>query len=428
MKARIVYWKDVKDRRMEECVENVNPSAFRAAEYAYWKVLIADENVSVERGKIALVKVRRIALPPYTVVSPLSVMRHALGTVVDVYEERPSRIEEEKEIVAAAFLPVEDGEIEEGDLVGIVKVYVVNVAPPELMTRIEAPNIRLELGSFDVNLVYRDNGEIIRRGAIVNEYWYRRWNLAEWLPLVAAEDVEVSSGDVRVIKVEPVEIPENTIPVPLSMMRHALGTVIDVAHLGRPRLVEERKIVSSAVFMPVFDGKIEKGDLIGVLNVYYISTGERLSSLMRYLTKSEKSKIVYWRDKKIVRKEIEIKPFCFRRSTIGRFEPVISAENKTVRASRVEVIRIEELEFPGGTILQPLTARNHALGAVIDVTSFTAPRMVEEDKSISHAVLLTTHKGEIRKGDLLGVLAVHHVSVLIEPELFVAKYRELFAR
>ncbi len=428
MRARIVYWKDLDKLELAESTEDVKPTVFKSADYAYWKVLVADQEVVVRRGQVAFVKIKDIHLPPNTVVSPLSIMRHALGVVVDVYEEKPSKVEMEKKIVAAAFLPISDGVIEKGDLIGVVKVYAVSVAPPDKVGKIKAPQVTLELESHKANLVYASNGRIVRERAEMSEYWYRRWHIAEWYPLIADESIDVSAGRVEVIRIKTVEIPENTIPVPLSMMRHALGSVLDVCHLGKPKKVEERKIVTNAIFVPAFDGKIEKGDLIGVLNVYYISTGERVTSLMRYLTQSEEANIKYWSQGKITKKMIRIDPFSFKRSSIGWFEPLIAAESKNVKANKVELIEIEELEFPSGTIVQPLTARNHALGSVIDVASFEAPKRVEEDKSVTHALMLTHRDGRIEEGDLLGTLTVYHVSVLREPEFFIAKYRELFAR
>ncbi len=48
--------------------------------------------------------------------SPLSIMRHAYGVVVDVIQPgRPGRVEEEKVIMHAVFMPVSDGEVKRPD-------------------------------------------------------------------------------------------------------------------------------------------------------------------------------------------------------------------------------------------------------------------------------------------------------------------------
>ncbi len=397
---------------------------FKTADYAYWKLLIADEDTTVEKNKIKLIKIRDVQLPPHTIVSPLSIMRHGLGVVLDVYGENTRKIEEEKTLKAVTFLPIDNGTIKRGDLIGVVKVFVVGVSRKK---KIEVPTVNIEMKSYDVNIVYRTNGEIVREKERVSEYWYRRWHIAEWYPLIADESLDVKPGEVELIKIQPLEIPPNTIPVPLSIMRHALGTVLDVYHTSKPKRIEDRKTVTKAVFMPVFEGRIEKGDIIGILNVYYISIGERIINLMRHLTTKLKAKLVYWENEKIKRSEIEVEPFSFKRSPIGTFEPLIASESRSVKAGKVEIIRVEGVEFPSGTIVQPLTGMNHENGIVLDVLSFGKPKLVEEDKEVSFAVFLPIKDGEVKKGDLLGVLCVYNVAVFHEPEFFLARYRNLFA-
>jgi hypothetical protein len=390
--------------------------------------MIASQEVKVKKGRIALIKIEDIYLPPKTAVSPLSIMRHALGTVIDVYGERLYRIEEDKKIVYAAFLPTENGIVEVGDLIGVVKVYPMNVAPADFVGSIAEPDVNVSLKEVVGNITYRKNGEVVRERLKLREYWYRRWNVAEWYPLIAKESLDVKKGEPVLLRVENVELPENTIPVPLSIMRHALGTVIDVAHAGKPRMVEERKLITHALFIPAFNGKVDEGDLVGVLNAYYISTGERASRLLQHLIRSVEANQVYWKDGKVVKKRIKISPFSFKRSSIGKFEPIVAAESKDLEEGEVELIRITDLEFPSGTIVQPLTAFNHAVGSVLDLASFEPPKPVEEDRRASHALLLAVKRGRVEKGDLLGAVAVYNVSVLREPEFFISRYRELFVK
>lgn len=428
MKARTVYWKDKDRMETAEGFTEIHSASFKSARKAYWKLMIASQEVKVRKGEVALIKIDPIHLPPKTAVSPLSIMRHALGTVVDVYGEKLYRIEEEKKIVYAAFLPVEKGVVEEGDLIGVIKVYPMNVAPADYVGSIAEPDVNIPFREFEGNITYRKNGEIVREKVKLKEYWYRRWHIAEWHPLIAKEDIKVKKGEPILLRVENVELPENTIPVPLSIMRHALGTVIDVAHNGRPKMVEEKKLITHALFIPAFDGKIEEGDLIGVLNAYYISTGERASRLLQHIMKSIEANQVYWKDGKLIRKRIRIPPFSFKRSSIGKFEPVVAAESRDLEKGNVEMIKIMDLEFPSGTIVQPLTAFNHAVGSIVDIASLEPPRPVEEDRKGSHALVLAIKSGRIEKGDLLGAVAVYNVSVLKEPEFFVSRYRELFVR
>jgi hypothetical protein len=98
-------------------------------------MIIADENCRVRRGEVKEIAIRPIKLEENTVVYPLYIMRNAFGSVVDVIEKRRSRVEEKKEINKAIFLPVFDGEIKRGQLLGVVNVYSVEVQPYEVIWR-----------------------------------------------------------------------------------------------------------------------------------------------------------------------------------------------------------------------------------------------------------------------------------------------------
>ncbi len=420
--SEMVYYTDYEKLKTGRKKVSLTPSAFKMGGIAYWKNLIADQDVEVEKNTISLVKIRPLSLPPNTLASPLAIMRHPLGVSLDVYLSKPARIEETKKIVATAFFSVEDGVIESGDLIGVVKVFPVSVSAT---SSIPTPQVAMTLETSEAKLVYRSNGEIIRERAEIPEYWYRRWNVGEWYPLIADENVEVRKGRSVFVRVRDVELPPNTIPVPLYMMRHALGVCIDVFQPGRHRRVEERRHVNRALFMPVFDGVIEEGDIIGVLNVYYVSTGEMAHKIVQSLTSPVISgKVVYWRrEGELCRKEVEMEPFMFRRSSIGRFEPLVSAERCEMKANEVQVIDVEPLEFPSGTIVQPLSGRNHAYGILIDVFDFSPVKMVEEDRKITKAVFLPFRDCKIEKGEMIGSLAIYHISPLLEPGFFLAKHR-----
>ncbi|AAB91157.1 MULTISPECIES: DUF22 domain-containing protein [Archaeoglobus] len=428
MKVRTVYWKlDGEWSTLEKFAE-ISSAYFKTGSTAYWKLLISTQEVQVKRGRPVIIKVRKVELPAKTAVSPLSIQRHALGTVVDVYGERLYRVEEQKNITHVVFLPVEDGTVEIDDLLGVVKVYPMNVAPAENVGAITAPEVAMSLKEQEANLVYVKDDEVVREKRILKEYWYRRWHIGEWYPLIAREEAEVTKGEAVKVRIENLELPENTIPVPMSIMTHALGTVIDIAHMGRPRAVEERKLITHAVFLPALDGRVEKGDLLGVLNVYYISSGERAARIFQHLTGKVEANHVYWKDGRIRRRSIVVTPFSFRRSSIGRFEPVIAEESVELAEGEVGVVKIRDLEFPSGTITQPLTSFNHAFGSIVDLCAFSPPKMVEEDRVVTHAVVLSPKGGRIEKGDLLGAVAVYNISVLREPEFLISKYRELMIR
>lgn len=387
---------------------------FKTGRYAYWKVLVAREDVDVTKGSAFRIPVERIKLPQKTMVSPLSIMRHVLGTVVDVKMTERRKIEEEKEIDSAVFLSVSDGIVRKGDVVGIVKVYPTAVKEGE-------PEARVELGKRSATIVYRKDKEVKRVSATVEDGWYRRWHLARWFPLVADESIEVSSGEVERIGIRGFEIPENTIPVPMVIARNTFGNVVDVISPGKPKKVEERRFINEAIFVSVMDGEIKRGDLLGVLNVYYISVGEFTPSLLSYLTRVEEANVVYRKSGEVRRKKIRLSLLTFKRSEFGFLKPLVSAEDKELEKGELELVEIEKLELPSSTIVQPISGVGAEKISLLGLHS-EVPKLVEEDKTIKKAVVCSYGDASIKKGDVLGVLAVYNIAILVEPELFVAKY------
>ncbi len=387
---------------------------FKTGRYAYWKALIARENVELVKGSAFEIPIERINLPPRTMVSPLSIMRHALGTVVDVRMEKMRKIEEEKRIESAIFLSVSDGTVKKGDVVGIVKVYPTAVKEGEAEAKVE-------LKKSDATIVYRKEKEIKRFSAKVEDGWYRRWHLAKWFPIVADENLEVEKGEVVTVKIRGVEIPENTIPVPMIITRNAMGNLVDVINPGRPRKVEERRFINEAIFISATNGEIKKEDLLGVLNVYYVAVGEFTPSLMGYLTKVEEANIVYKKNGEVRRKKIKLSPLTFKRSELGFFKTVVSAEDMEFEKGDIDILRVEKIEIPSSTVVQPVA------GVGVDGCSLVGlysevPKLVEEDKTIDRTIICSFRKASIKKGDIVGALAIYNVAILVEPELFLAKY------
>ncbi len=380
------------------------PIAYRVSPLAYWKVIVAAENTTLRRGEAVLVKIENVEIPGNAIVTPLSLMRNENGVLVDVYDSLPkTRIESPRELGHAAFLAVKNGRIEEGDLLGVVEVCAVGIGRLEDMTKLEVPDVSVRAERRDVNLVWSG-----RRRMQVREYGYRRRHIAEWVPLVADEDVDVTSGDVREVPVRKVRLPSQTVPTPLGIVRHPLGTVIDVKGKS-PRKVEEGYTIDSAVFVSIRSGKIERGDLIGVLSNYYISLGD-MPSGSPVLGRQEFN-LVYDRGDEIVRRKFSFEPLGFKRSEIGILHPIVAAESVELRRGEVRTVRVEDVNLPAGTIVQPLRERNHPFGVALDVVT-ARHALIEDDKRVTHAVFLAVSDGKIEKGDLIGVLDVHHVVVL----------------
>ncbi|WP_244372787.1 DUF22 domain-containing protein [Archaeoglobus fulgidus] len=178
---------------------------------------------------------------------------------------KPSRVEDEKRIQQAVFLAVEDGVIEEGDLIGVINVYFVGV------DRLE--NVPIELETREVNIVYRTGGGIVRKKLSVDPFGYRRSANASWEVIIADERKEVRYGEPEIIKIKKIKIPKNTITYPMCIMRHAYGSFVDLYSDLPPRKVEEDRFVNYAVFLPIADGEVNRGEILGIINLYAVEVG-----------------------------------------------------------------------------------------------------------------------------------------------------------
>lgn len=98
-----------------------------------------------------------------------------------------------------------------------------------------------------------------------------------WEMVIAKEDKNVKKSELVNIKIETIELPPKSIMLPCPILRHALGLVPSLAAVGTPSPCEGRRTFDEALFLPVYDGVVNKGDLLCVMNVLYASIERRLA-------------------------------------------------------------------------------------------------------------------------------------------------------
>lgn len=108
-------------------------------------------------------------------------------------------------------------------------------------------------------------------------YGYSVGPKGEWQMLIANETKEVHANKIVEIRIEDVEVPERAIVLPCFIARHALGFVPSLISVGKPKRVEQRRIFNQALFYPIADGTIHKGELIGVVNILYATPEYKLT-------------------------------------------------------------------------------------------------------------------------------------------------------
>ncbi len=131
-----------------------------------------------------------------------------------------------------------------------------------------------------IELVYwkdKIGGKIERLDTEGFSYGFTIGSHGEWEMVIAKEDIEVKKNDVVSVKIDDVEVPGKSIALPCPIMRHALGVVSSLASAGKPKGVEELRILNEAIFHPIFDGTIKKGDLLSVMNIFHAAVERRLA-------------------------------------------------------------------------------------------------------------------------------------------------------
>lgn len=120
-----------------------------------------------------------------------------------------------------------------------------------------------------IQLVLGGMNHIERENVSAVPYHFTISTEGKWEMLISARDVEVKKGDVVQIPIKKTVVYENTVSLPCAFCHHALGTVLKVQSEG-VALVESKRNISNVVFLPILDGMIKKGDLLGVINVFPI--------------------------------------------------------------------------------------------------------------------------------------------------------------
>ncbi len=131
-----------------------------------------------------------------------------------------------------------------------------------------------------IELVYwkdKIGGEAEKLVADAYSYGFSVGPHGEWEMVIAKEDKEVRKNELVNIKIGEIEVPPRSIVLSCPIMRHALGVVSSLAAAGKPMPVEERRVLDEVIFHPFTDGKVSKGELLCVVNIFYAAIERRLA-------------------------------------------------------------------------------------------------------------------------------------------------------
>lgn len=213
--------------------------------------VVAKERAKVRRGEVTVVEIEEINVEGGSITSPYGLAANAFAQLLNlVGEGRVKRFEEEKSFNGAVLLGFSDGVVEKGDVVGIVCV---------------ADGGREER-SRSLQFSHKSGKGVVKT---LQEFSSRRLKVGrrcEWRPAISAETKKLRRGVAEIVKIRPVEISDHSTVGTLGIMRQAYGTMVG-GIAKEPQNLENKKIVEEVVFLPIMDGEVKEGQLIGVFNV-----------------------------------------------------------------------------------------------------------------------------------------------------------------
>lgn len=232
--------------------------------------------------------------------------------------------------------------------------------------------------------------------------------LSQLIPIIASEDLTVCKGEVAVIGIRLIEVPENTIVSPLTAVNHANGFVVDVIECGLPGMVEDEKCINHAIFIPTRSGDVKEGDLIGILRINFVRTGllsRVIPSKPKVETKNVRAFLTWIEDGVFYRENVTGTFSGYFESDICNLTPVVAKERAKIGRGEAAVVEIEKINVEGGSIISPYGLTANAFAQLLNLVGDKV-RKFEEKRSFSEAVLLGFGNGVVEEGEVLGLLCV----------------------
>ena len=121
----------------------------------------------------------------------------------------------------------------------------------------------------EIRIVYKDKEGRLKADIVDTEdYEFTIATRGSWKMLVADEDVEFKAGEAKPVKIRRTILPRESIMLKCPVTRHALGYITSLGRRGEPQPVEAERELNYVIFTAIEDGKIRKGDLLGVVNIF----------------------------------------------------------------------------------------------------------------------------------------------------------------
>jgi len=124
--------------------------------------------------------------------------------------------------------------------------------------------------SETINVVARENGQVIRKKVRASPYEFTIATRAKWEMVIADEEITIGAGKLERVRVKEIMVQKDMLAMPCAFSHHPLVSVVKVGAKEGPTPVEMDRTINMAYVIGQESGEIKKGDLLSVLNLYPI--------------------------------------------------------------------------------------------------------------------------------------------------------------
>jgi len=103
---------------------------------------------------------------------------------------------------------------------------------------------------------------------------------------------------------------------------------------------------------------------------------------------------------------VEAAPYEFTIGTRAKWEMVIADEDINVKKGEYTNIKIRPITLHSYVIAIPCTFNQHPIVSTLRVSGPCGPKPVEDARRVERASVLAVEDGEVKKGDLIGILNI----------------------
>lgn len=121
-----------------------------------------------------------------------------------------------------------------------------------------------------IQVVSRDNGELVSKKVKAAPYEFTIATRAKWEMVISDEDLEIRAGEFKRVNVKEIDLEPDMVAIPCTFTHHAIVSLVKVGAKGGAKPVDSERVIKYAYLLGQENGRIREGDLLAVLNIFPI--------------------------------------------------------------------------------------------------------------------------------------------------------------